>query len=104
MTQFPTLDYFFSVYLGEDWPDDYGSEWAAIDAFISEGPPEDPQLFRAEIATLLAEHTSEDEVRKIVLDDLDSCLVPEVNGWKYRDWLQALSDHVAKATGHPQAS
>ena len=104
MTGYPTLDHFFGVYLGEDWPDDYGSEWAAVDAFVAEGPPEDPGLFRAEIARLLAVHLSEEEVRKVILDDLHSCLSPEVDGWTYRDWLQALSDHVARATGHPQAS
>jgi hypothetical protein len=43
-------------------------------------------------------------VRKIVLDDLGSYLLVEEDGWKYRDWLQALADHAAKATGHPQAS
>jgi contact-dependent growth inhibition (CDI) system CdiI-like immunity protein len=104
MTRYPTLWHFFGGYLHEDWRDDYDDEWAAIDGFIADGPPEDPVLFRAEIAQLLTEHSSEEDVRKIVLDDLGSYLLVEVDGWKYRDWLQALSDHVAKATGHPQAS
>ena len=102
--QYPTLGHFFGVYLGEDWPEDYGSEWAAVDAFIAEGPAEDPGLFCAEITRLLAQHPSENEVREIVLDDLRSYLLPEVDGWKYRDWLQALAYHAARVTGHPQAS
>jgi hypothetical protein len=56
------------------------------------------------VAALLAEHPAEEDVRRIVLDDLGSCCLVEVFGWKYRDWLQALSDHAAKAAGRPGAS
>ena len=104
MTQYPTLEHFFGAYLNEDWPDDYGNEWTAVDGFIADGPPEDPELFRAEIAQLLAEHPAEEEVRKIVLDDLECGFLADAAGWKYRAWLQALSDHAARATGHPRAS
>lgn len=104
MTQYPTLEHFFGGYMHQDWRDDYADEWAAVDGFIADGPPEDPELFRAEIALLLNRHSSEKEIRKIVLDDLDSNYLADVSGWKYRDWLQALSDHAAKAIGHPRAS
>lgn len=104
MIRYPTLDHFFGGYMHQDWHDDYPDEWAALDAFVAEGPPEAADLFRAEIALLLTEHPSEDDVRKIVLDDLDSYYLADVNGWKYRAWMQALSDHAAKASGHSQAS
>lgn len=104
MIQYPTLDYFFGGYMHQDWHDDYANEWAAVDAFVAEGPSETADLFRAEIALLLARHPSEEDVRKIILDDLDSYYLVDVSGWKYREWLQALSDHVARAAGHPQAS
>jgi len=103
MTRYPTLDYFFGVYLHEDWPDDYGNEWTALDAFMAEGPAEDPQLFRADVTRLLAEDPSEDDLRKLILDDLGCYLNPEVDGWTYREWLQALSDHVAHPAGRPPA-
>lgn len=101
MTRYLTLDYFFGVYLHEDWPDDYGNEWTALDAFAAEGPPEDPQLFQADVAKLLAEEASEDDLRKLILDGLGCYLDPEADGWKYREWLQALSDHVARAADRP---
>jgi hypothetical protein len=103
-TPYPTLDAFFGGYMHQDWRDDYADEWAAVDAFVAEGPAEAPGLFRSEIAMLLTQHPTEDEVRRVVLDDLDSYYLADVSGWKYRDWLQALSDHAAKATGHPRAS
>jgi CdiI immunity protein len=101
---YPTLARFFGAYLHQDWNDDYADEWAAVHAFLADGPPENAQLFRAEISSLLAEHPAEEEVRQIVLDDLDSCCLVEVDGWTFRDWLKALSDQAAKAIRHPQAS
>jgi len=98
------LDQFIGCYLYQTWHDEYPDEWAALDDFLADGPPENVQALRTEIATLLAEHPAEEDVRRIVLDDLDSCYLADVNGWKYRDWLQALSDHAAKAIGHPRAS
>jgi hypothetical protein len=88
----------------QDWLDDYPDEWAALDGFLADGPPENAQVFRTEIAALLADHPAEEDVRRIVLDDLGSCCLVEVDGWTYREWLQALSDHAAKVTGHPRAS
>jgi hypothetical protein len=61
-------------------------------------------VFRAEIAAVLAEHPAEEDVRNVVLCEFQSGCLAEVAGWRYRDWLQALSDHAAKAIGHPQAS
>ena len=104
MSPYPTLARFFGAYMHEDWNDDYPDEWAAVDGFLADGPPENLQRFRAEIAALLAEHPDEDDVRRIVLDELDSYCLVEVGGWKYRDWLQALSDRAAQSIGHPQAS
>lgn len=104
MTRYPTLWHFFGAYLHEDWQDDYVDEWAAVRGFIADGPAEDAQRFQTEISMLLAEHPSEDAVRGVVLDELGSYYLVDQAGWKYRDWLRALSDHASKAVGHPQAS
>lgn len=104
MTTYLMLGSFLGGYLHQDWSLDYPDEWAALDGFLADGPPENGQTFRSEIATLLAENPLEEDVRRIVLDELYSCALAEAHGWKYRDWLQALSDHAAKSVGHPQAS
>ena len=104
MTPYPTLWQFLGGCLHLDWHDDYPDEWAALDDFLADGPPENAQVFRTEIAALLADHPDEDDVRRIVLDELGSYCLVEVGGWNYRDWLQALSDRAAQSIGHPQAS
>ena len=91
MTRYPTLARFFGAYLHEDWHEDCPDEWAALDDFLADGPPQNAQAFRTEIAALLADHPDDDDVRRIVLDELDSCYLADAMGWKYRDWLQALS-------------
>jgi len=104
MTRYFMLGSYLGAYLHQDWYDEYPDEWAALDDFLADGPPENAQVFRADIAALLAEHPAEEDVRRIVLDELGSSCLAEVDGWTYRDWLQALSDHAAKAIGHPRAS
>ena len=101
MTQYPNLWQFFAGYLGPDWPDEYANEWAALDEYLRDDPDAAP-MFCREVQALLAEHPSEEAVRQVIFDDFKSAYLAD--GWKYRDWLQALSDHVAKATGQPQAS
>src|SRR3954452_24834161 len=101
MTRYFMLGSYLGGYMHQDWYDDYPDEWAALDGFLADGPPENAQVFCADIAALLAEHPIEEDLCRIVLDDLGSCCLVEVLGWTYRDWLQALSAHAAKAIGHP---
>jgi hypothetical protein len=103
MTAYPTLSYFFGGYMHPDWREDHPDEWAVLDDFTRS----DPQLttkFCQEISQLLATNPSEDELRTLLLDEYLAAAMVESLGWKYRDWLKALSDHAAKAVGHPQAS
>jgi len=101
MTDYRMLGSYLGGYPHQDWHDDYPDIWAALDGFLADGPPENAHTLRADIAALLAEHPAEEDVRRIVLDDLGSCTLVEVFGWTYRDWLKAVSDHAAQAV--PQA-
>lgn len=103
MTDFPALRLFFGAYMHEDWRDEFPDEWAAADDFVR-GEPLDAPNFTAEIIQLLVRYPEEGQLRRILLNDFGAAAMVENRGWKYRDWLQALSDHVEKAVGHPQAS
>jgi hypothetical protein len=104
MTNYPTLWHFFGAYLHEDSRDDYADEWVAVEGLIAHGPPEEAQRFQNEIAALLSDHASEEEVGKSVLDELGSYYLVDAAGRNYRDWLKAPSPRTSKAIGHPQAS
>jgi CdiI immunity protein len=103
MTKYPSLFLFFGGYLNEDWPDEYADEWVALDEYLRDNP-HSASGFSPEVQALLVENASEGELRKVLFDDLGCAYSAERAGWKYRDWLQAMSAHVAKAIGHPQAS
>jgi CdiI immunity protein len=103
MTTYPTLRYFFGAYMHHDWREDYATEWAALEDFMRSDPAIAAN-FCQEVSKLLATDPSEDALRTLLLDEYLAAAMVENRGWKYRDWLQALSDHTAKAIGHPQAS
>jgi len=64
MRDYPMLRHFFGAYLHQDWIDEFPDEWAALDGFLADGAPENAQVFRSDIAALLAEHPAEEEVRR----------------------------------------
>jgi len=103
MRDYPMLRYFFGAYMHHDWREDYATEWAALDDFMRSDPGVAAD-FSPEVSRLLATDPSEDELRTLLLDEYFAAAMVENQGWKYRDWLQALANHVQSASGHPRAS
>ncbi|HEU5269334.1 MAG TPA: contact-dependent growth inhibition system immunity protein [Jatrophihabitans sp.] len=101
--RYPALWTFFAGYMYQCWHDEFSDEWALADAFVHDEPLS-ASNFHAEMDDLLTCFPDEGQLRDILLDDFGAAAMVENRGWKYRDWLQALSDHVARAAGHPQAS
>jgi hypothetical protein len=93
MTEFESLRLLLGGYLHEDFNDEFGDSWRAVDGFAV-NEPEDPPHIRDEVTRLLASVSSEAELRRIVLDELGSCYLPEADGWTYRGWLEAVADRV----------
>ena len=79
-------------------------EWAALDDYLREQSGRGARLSAAKpkpCSTSTFQRTSCVGCSSTILV---ARTLAEVDGWKYRDWLKALSDHAAKAIGHPQAS
>jgi len=103
MNDYPALRRFFGAYLHEDWPDEFPDEWAAADEFVR-GEPQAAPNFGAEMAQFLRSNPDEVQLQHTLLYDFGAAVMVEDRGWKYRDWLQAMADHIQKAAGHPRAS
>jgi hypothetical protein len=101
--EYPSLWLFFAGYMYQCWQDEYPDEWALADAFVHDEPLSAAN-FRAEMSQLMSRYADEAQLRHVVLDDFGAAAMVENRGWKYRDWLEAMADHVEKAAGHPQAS
>ena len=103
MTDYPTLRHFFGAYMYDGWFDEFSDEWAVVDEFVRD-EPSSVAAFRAEMDQLLTNCPDEKQLSHKLLDDFGAAAMMENLGWKYRDWLQAMADHMQKASGHPQAS
>ena len=103
MTEYFELLQFFGGYLNPDWPDEYADEWAALDDYLRDSPGVAP-AFRREMQAFLDEPLSDEELQRILFYEFGCAFSAEAAGWKYRDWLKAISDHAAKASGQSQAS
>jgi hypothetical protein len=101
--EYPSLWLFFAGYMYQSWHDEFPDEWAVADAFVRDEPLS-ARTFRAEMNQLLSRYADESQLRQIRLEDFGAAAMMENRGWKYRDRLQAMPDHVEKAVGHPQAS
>ena len=69
-------------------------DWAALDAFM-EGAPELVSKLPAEIAWILEQHSSEEELRSYV-DGQGRCFVPRPEDGGYRGWLEEVARRAAQ--------
>jgi hypothetical protein len=61
-----------------------------------------PELGLPGADAAMARLVAAEGVRRVIFDEFESAYLPEVDGWKYRDWLQAMSDHAAKTIEESQ--
>lgn len=96
MTRTPALWQFVGIYFNQDWPEDYGTEEAAIGAFIRESGDDVDALVR-ELDWVLANHPGEAALERY-LDDQGNEYVPPPDRGGYRGWLTRISEQVRAAT------
>ena len=93
MTDLKALGTLIGGYLNEDWPDEYGDPWLAVDRFVLWEPDYAP-LVRADVEQLVAACGSDDEIEKI-MDRFGLGYAATTDGWSsYRAWLLAVADRV----------
>lgn len=96
MNKTPTLWSFVGIYFNQDWPEDYGSEEASIDAFLAETPADRTTLLN-ELEWVLEHFSSEHELGDYLEQQGSEYLPPTASGG-YRGWLTRIADRVRSAT------
>ena len=96
MTKTPALWSFVGVYFNQDWHEDYGTEEASVEAFLTNAPDEREALV-AEIQWLLDNYGSEADI-EAYLDAEGNEYLPPVEQGGYRGWLMRVADRVRAAT------
>lgn len=92
----PVLQNFLITYLHQDFDLQYGSMWAAVDAFIADEP--DAARITTEIALVLETFASEGAA-EAYLDELGCEYAADWDGSTYRGWLEEVSRRVTTALG-----
>lgn len=88
--------YLFGVYLGEDWPEEYGSWETAGDA-LRKNDASSADRVRRRVEKLLMQG-SDEATLEAELDRVGCSFDPQFHGSTYREWLTA----VATRMGHGQ--
>lgn len=91
----PALAHLFGAYFHQDW-DLAGPDWRHVVAeYTAEVDPKTARAAATEIGTLLREAPDDEELRRIVLRELDCCYLPEPGGLTMRAWLLEMQRVLA---------
>jgi hypothetical protein len=94
MTRYDALQYLLRTYYHPDWAEDHDNDpWNVVLDF-ARSDPEVAGRVRQEIGEILSSNMTETEVRRLVIDDLDSGYRVEAVGWTYLNWLDEVAKRV----------
>ena len=93
---FVSLRLLFGGYLNLGWIDEYDDPWDAVTDFVNSEP--DASDLPGEVGALLSSQPQEDELRRLIIDELGSGYLLESDGWRYDEWLAELAVRVREAT------
>lgn len=89
---YPAFQLLLQGYLTLDWPDDYSTMWAAVDDYIASEPGLD-QLLK-ELDELIEAQPSDGWLRNLIVGELGSGYLPEVDRYTMMGWLVAVRERV----------
>jgi len=97
-TDFPALFQLFGGYFHEDWRDEHDAPDAAVQAFVSEAPPEAAAAAIGEIDRLLDDQLDDAALSRIVEHGFDSNYLPSADGITTTEWLRQIRGMLRGAT------
>jgi hypothetical protein len=77
MNKTPTLWSLVGIYFNQDWPEDYGSEEASIDAFLDDAPDDSSALLN-ELEWVLEHFTTETDMAEYLPSAVRPWRLPRV--------------------------
>ncbi len=95
---FPLLFTLFAGYFHQDWDLDDPTWQAVVSRYVRDSGPDQLRGVRAELASVLNAPRSEDDLRQLVLHDLQSDWGPPESSM--REWLEAILHCLAPLSGH----
>lgn len=96
--RYPNLSLLLSAYLHQDWMLDVPTPEDAVRDFAVSEPPEVVRGAHDELTVLLEQRLGEDELAKIVLDELGSYYDPRGVGRTLGSWLDSVRKQLKSPT------
>ncbi len=77
------FEYFFDAYFHQDWRDDYGSSFEAIEDFVKAEPTES----KTQLVGALNDLLEQEELPQNTINKLGGNFKPESEGMEVREWI-----------------
>jgi hypothetical protein len=97
--RFNNLSYFFGCYFNQDWQCDDPTPEAVIQRFLAENPPSTIEGVAFELAELLSLSLSEDELWRILFEELN-CWYKPIRDSSTRTWLIRMQGLLKQPSGN----
>jgi len=94
---FPALFQLFGGYFHQDWRDEHETPDDAVQAFISEAPPDAVAAAAAELDRLLDGSLDDAAILRLIEEGFASEFVPSIDGATTTDWLPHVRDMLRHA-------
>ena len=88
------LGQFFGSYLNQDWPEEYGNAWSAVEDYVALEPLNRRSSARRELVELLSRCGSEEQLMSAA-DQVYLNYHPPFDGFSYREWLEKVERYLA---------
>jgi CdiI immunity protein len=94
MSDYPTLSYFVGGWLNQDWVEDYDTVWDVVNGFLADEPGKADEL-RADVHRLVLEGRSDDELKDLLVYEMQCGYYPPGDGLTYSTWLAAFDGYMS---------
>ncbi len=84
------LEYFFDAYFHQDWRDDYGSSFQAVEDFAKAESTES----KVQLAQALAELSNKGDLPQNTINKLGGNFKPESEGMSVNEWIGKVLEIV----------
>lgn len=89
MSHLNALRTFLAAYFHQDWMEDHATSADVVDSFRRASSMTERRRVRRDVKTLLARNLDDDELRRVLLDELHCYLRPPDDA---AGWLRSLAD------------
>jgi len=82
-----TINNFFAGYFHQDWHDDDPSEDAVVERYMRDATTQEIRDLIEDIEEYLRDHPDDDELLRLLFDDLGCFYLPTADGLTARQWM-----------------